>query len=146
MLVTASLFASGQTYVAGSVSYYNGAGTVGSQGMATVEVGRYLAKDFTAGVAVGTTAFEGGDFYAEFRPTFYYQSGKFSQGFTIGAGWVDNKDNPFMTEWGTSTNYQISDSWSVGLGIGGYNFNGKLLASQYTYTGLSVSYTFKQKK
>ena len=146
LALAVGMTAGAQTYVNGSFSYYNGAGSFSSQGMGTVEVGRYLQDDFTAGIAVGTTSFSGGNLYAEVRPTFYYTSGKFSQGFTIGAGYVFNSSTPFMVEWATSTNFQFSKQWGVGVAVGGYNFNGKLFAADYSYFGTSVTYIFKRKK
>lgn len=146
LALAVGMTAGAQTYVNGSFSYYNGAGTFSNQGMATIEVGRYLQEDFTAGIAVGTTSFSGGNMYIEARPTFYYSSGKFSQGFTIGVGYVFNSSAPFMVEWGTSTNFQFSKQWGIALAVGAYNFNGELFAADYSYFGTSVTYTFKRKK
>lgn len=137
LVITVTL--SAQTYSTASLSVYNGAGSFAKQAMPTLEVGRYLQSDFTAGIAVGTTAFKGGSAYAEFRPTLYYASNKFSQGFTIGGGYVFNKDTHFLVEVSTSTNYQISNDWGVGVFVGQYNFNGKSHASEYTFGGISVT-------
>ena len=146
LALAVGMTAGAQTYVNGSFSYYNGAGTFGNQSMGTVEVGRYLQDDFTIGVANGVTAFTNGSLYTEVRPTFYYTSNKFSQGFVIGAGVVWNSDTPFMVEWGTSTCYQINPRWGVSIAIGGYNFNGKLFSSEYTYFGTGITYIFKKKE
>lgn len=132
------------SYVTASFSYYNGGGTFSQQGSATLEVGKYLQDDFTLGLATGITAFSKGKPFLEIRPTFYYTSNKFSQGFTLGGGYVFELPTHYLLEWSTSTNFSVTDRVGVGIFIGGYNFNGKLLAAEYSFAGVSITYIFKK--
>lgn len=142
LALVACMSVNAQTYVSGSFSYYNGGGEFSQQAMATVEVGKTINNTLSLGVAGGVTAFSGGNYYAEFRPSMILWSYKnFSVSGTLGAGYVFNSTKSFLTEYCGSMNYGISDNWSVSFFGGGYNFNGQSSASKYTFVGTGLTFT-----
>lgn len=142
MVALSGLFCSAQNYVSGSLSYYNGSGTFCQQAMPTVELGVTVSK-VSLGIAGGFTAFSKGDFYTEFRvsPTIW-EKGRFCISGSLGAGYVFNKANQLLTEYGGGVAYSLSNRLSVGLFAGKYYFSGKTVASSATFTGVSTTVSF----
>lgn len=137
------LTAGAQTYVNVSASYYNGAGEFKKQAMGTVELGKVLSDDFTAGIAVGKTSFSNdGEYYVQFRPTYYLGTGRFTQGITVGAGYVFDSETPFLVELATSSNFQLSPRLGANVAYGLYNFNGRHAASEFSYFGTGLTLKF----
>ena len=142
MIFMSGLFCSAQSYVSTSLSYYNGSGTFCQQAIPTVEVGVTFSK-VSVGIANGFTSFNDGSFYSELRvsPTLW-EKGRWSVSGSLGAGYVFNKANQLLTEYGGGIGYSLSKAVSVGLFAGKYNFSGKTVSSSATFTGAAVTFSF----
>ena len=147
VLVILAVFASlctfaQKNYVSASYSYYNGAGTFGQQAKATVEVRRDVGS-VCVGTAGGVTAFTNGNAYVEARvsPTLW-KSGRWSVSGSLGVGHIIDAPTYLLTEYGGSVNCLISKTVTWSLSSGAYNFNGKNVASKFTYVGTGFSLAF----
>ena len=147
VLVVLAVFASlctfaQKNYVSASYSYYNGAGTFGQQSMITAEVGRDFGG-VCVGIAGGVTAFTNGNAYVEARvsPTLW-KSGRWSVSGSLGVGHIIDAPTYLLTEYGGSVNCLVSKTVTWSLSSGAYNFNGKNVASKFTYVGTGFSLAF----
>lgn len=141
------MIASSQTYVSGSFSHYDGKGTFSQQGQVTVEVGRVVHDVATLGVAMGTTSLSHGKAYTEFRPTLtIWSHNQFSLCGTLGAGYVFDSSQSFLTEYCGTACYTFKNNVSLSIFGGGYKFNGRNSFSKYTFVGTGVTYTFQKSK
>ena len=135
-----------QKYVSGSFSYYDGGGSFNQQAMATVEVGTYIHDVATVGLAGGVTSFTG-NAYLEVRPSLMvWSSNQFSVSGTIGAGYVFNSTQSFLTEYCGTMTYTTPKGLGFSIFAGGYKFNGANDFSKYTFIGTGISYTLPKKK
>lgn len=148
LVIVVGITANAQTYVSGSFSYYDGAGSFNQQSMATIEMGRYIHEVATVGIAAGRTSFSSGKTYIEFRPSLVaWNNRQFTLAGTLGAGYVFDSPEKLLTEYCGTMSYNLrGDKWSISIFAGGYHFNGKQSSSKYTFVGTGISYTFKKFK
>ena len=141
------MVANAQTYVSGSFSYYNGTGTFGEKGMATAEVGRTIHDVLSLGVAVGRTSFTNGRTYVEFRPTLaVWSKNNFTLSGTLGVGHIFDFPQSFLTEYCATLSYSFSPNLGISMFGGGYKFDGKNVADNYTFVGTGITYIFSKSK
>lgn len=135
-----SLAASAQVYVSASFSHYNGGGNFNQQGMVTGEIGYTIQKTLSLGVAGGVTSFSNTNPYLEFRPSVTLWSYRnFSVSGSLGAGYVFNTPENFLTEYCGTINWAFAGNLSASVFGGGYSFNGKQSASKYTFVGAGLT-------
>ena len=145
-LLLTSSFIHAQTYISGSFSYYNGTGTFNEKAMGTLEVGRTIKDILSLGIAVGKTSFSAGDTYIEFRPSLtVWSKNNLSLSGTLGAGYIFNTPQSFLTEYCATMTYSLSSNFSLCIFTGGYKFDGKSSSNSYTFVGTGISFIFNKK-
>lgn len=142
-LVAATVVNAQNFYLSPSVSVFNGTGTFSEKAMPTLEIGRTFEDVFSAGVAVGRTSFhESGKYYVEFRPTLtVFSKGAFSASGTLGAGYIFDSPQNFLTEYCGTMSVKLSKLTSLSIFAGGYKFEGKDVSNKYTFVGTGLTFT-----
>lgn len=136
-----------QSYVSGSYSFYNSPGTFSQKSMGTLEVGRYVHNVATLGIAAGVTSFSGGKAYVEFRPSLIvWSSNQFSLSGTLGAGYIFDSPQSFLSEYTGTASYSFKNNMSVSVFAGGYKFSGKRISSDYTFVGTGLTINIPKSK
>jgi hypothetical protein len=121
--------------------------TIGSfkeKAFATAEFGRSFGI-FDLGLMLGRLTFTKSDssWFSEIIPTInVFSKGRFSEALTLGAGYIFNSKDNFLTEITNSINFAPSNQLVVSISEGNYFFDGRRSTSKAQYFGLSVTYNF----
>jgi hypothetical protein len=121
-------------------------GGVANRFSPAVEFGRTYGI-FDLGLASGVTnsLSKGNDtsHYIELRPTInIFSKGRFNQGLCLGAGYMFNAKQAFMTEICNSINFNITTTVTVAITQGYYFFDGTNNSRSTQYVGFSLTYNF----
>jgi hypothetical protein len=129
--------------IAASV-YTNTAGSFNEKVFMTAEAGRTYGI-FDIGVLVGKRNFIHSDtsWFVEALPTInVFSKGRFSEALTLGAGYVINAKENFLTEITNSINFAPSNKLVITVYQGNYFFDGRLSTSKAQFMGLSFTFNF----
>lgn len=128
--------------------YTNTAGTFNQKAFFSLEAGRTYGI-FDIGVAVGrlnlVASGNGIDsnWFAEGRPTInVFSKGRFSESLTLGAGYVFNAKQNFMTEITNCINFSPNNKLTIAVCQGNYFFDGKLSTSRAQFMSVAVTLNF----
>ncbi|WP_461448678.1 hypothetical protein [Mucilaginibacter sp.] len=124
-------------------------GGVANRFSPAIEFGRTYGI-FDLGLASGVTnsLAKGNDttHYIELRPTInIFSKGRFNQGLCLGAGYIFNAKQAFMTEICNSINFNITTTVTVAITQGYYFFDGTNNSRSTQYVGFSLTYNFLKK-
>ena len=132
-------------------SYTNAIGNFNEKVFFTVELGRTYGI-FDIGLAIGrlnlVSSNSGTDsnWFAGIRPTInVFSKGRFSESLTLGAGYVFNAKQNFMTEITNCINFSPNDKMTIAVCQGNYFFDGRLTTSKAQFIGLAVTFNFIKK-
>jgi len=126
--------------------FVNTLGTVGKRFSPSVEFGRTYGI-FDIGLAAGrlNSIRDGSDttYFMEVRPTInIFSKGRFSEALCLGAGYVFNGQQNFMTEICNSINFNISEKVALAISQGYYFFDGTYSNRTAQYMGVNLTYNF----
>ena len=112
----------------------------------SVEFGRTFGI-FDIGLAIGALncLSQGQDtsHYIELRPTInIFSKGRFAEALCLGAGYVPQAKDGFMTEICNSINFNISENVAIAVLQGYYFFDGELSNRTAQYMGVNLTYNF----
>jgi hypothetical protein len=127
----------------------NAKGGVANRFSPAVEFGRTYGI-FDLGLATGiTNSYSKGNdtsHYIELRPTInIFSKGRFNQGLCLGAGYMFNAKQAFMTEICNSINFNVTTTVTVAITQGYYFFDGTNDSRSTQYVGFSLTYNFLRK-
>lgn len=140
--------ATAQTYISLVPSVTNSPGTFAEKSNLSFEAGKQW-DCFSLGVDLGKTslgAVVGTDttVYMEVRPNLnIFQQGKFTNTITIGAGFIMNAHENFLTEITSGIEYAHTPLIHFNIIFGQYYYSGRYSASTTTFIGLSIMKFFK---
>ena len=136
----------------GTSVYTNTPGSFNEKVFILTEFGRTFGI-FDIGIAEGrlnlAKAMNGIDsnWFAEVRPTInVFSKGRFSESFTLGAGYIFNRKENFLTEITNCINFAPNDKLSISVCQGNYFFDGRLSTSKAQFMALAVTFNFIKKK
>lgn len=127
--------------------YTNTPGTFKQKVFNTIEGGRTFGI-FDIGLTLGRLNLLHSDtsWFAEALPTInVFSKGRFSEAFTLGAGYVINAKGNFLTEITNSINFAPTNGIVISVYQGNYFFDGKYSTSKAQFMGLSFTYNFIKK-
>lgn len=132
-------------YISSGASVYtNTPGTFNQKSFVNAEVGRTYGI-FDIGLLIGRLNFMHGDslFYSEIEPTInVFSKGRFSEALTLGAGYVFNAKQNFLTEVTNSINFAPNNNLVITVFQGNYFFDGRFSTAKAQFMGLSFTYNF----
>jgi len=131
----------------GTSVYTNTPGTFKQKVFNTIEGGRTFGI-FDIGLTLGRLNLMHSDtsWFAEVLPTInVFSKGRFSEAFTLGAGYVINAKENFLTEITNSINFAPTNQIVISVFQGNYFFDGKYSTSKAQFMGLSLTYNFIKK-
>ena len=131
----------------GTSVYTNSPGTFKQKVFNTIEVGRTYGI-FDIGLMVGRLNLMHSDtsWFTEVLPTInVFSKGRFSEALTLGAGYVINAKENFLTEITNSINFAPTNRIVITVYQGNYFFDGKFSTSKAQFMGLSVTFNFIKK-
>ncbi len=129
--------------IAASV-YTNTAGSFKEKVFMMAEAGRTYGI-FDIGLSIGRRNFIHSDtsWFVEALPTInVFSKGRFSEALTLGAGYIINAKENFLTEITNSINFAPSNKLVISVYQGNYFFDGKLSTSRAQFMGLSTTFNF----
>jgi len=133
------------TYLSlGASVYTNTPGSFNQKAFMTAEAGRTFGI-FDIGLLVGKRNFIKSDtsWFTEVLPTInVFSKGRFSEALTLGAGYMINAKENFLTEITNSINFAPSNNWVISVFQGNYFFDGRLSTSKAQFMGLSTTFNF----
>ena len=126
-------------------------GTFNQKVFMTAEVGRTFGI-FDIGLATGrlnlVNAKNGVDsnWFVEILPTInVFSKGRFSEALTLGAGYIFNRKENFLTEITNSINFAPNNNIIITVYQGNYFFDGKVSTSKAQFMGLSITFNLIKK-
>ena len=139
-------------YITGSFFVYtNTAGTFNQKVFLSVEVGRTYGI-FDIGLATGrlnlVASGNGIDsnWFSEVRPTInVFSKGRFSESLTLGAGFIFNAKQNFLTEITNCINFSPNDNLTIAVCQGNYFFDGSQSTSRAQFMGLAATFNLIKK-
>jgi hypothetical protein len=136
-----------QTYITFTPSLTTIQGTILDKGNLSFEVGHQFDV-FSVGAVYGKSslASEKKDTtsYFEIRTNLnIFQQGKFTNTFTIGAGYIPLAKNNFLTEVTYTIEYSLSETFHINILAGNYLYSGLKTTSSEPFVGISLTYYFK---
>lgn len=124
--------------------YTNTPGSFNEKLFLTAEAGRTFGI-FDIGIMVARRNLIHSDtsWFVEVLPTInVFSKGRFSEALTLGAGYVINAKENFLTEITNSINFAPSNKLVISVYQGNYFFDGKLSTSKAQFMGLSITFNF----
>jgi hypothetical protein len=128
----------------GASVYTNTPGSFNEKVFMTAETGRTYGI-FDMGIMVAKRNFIHSDtsWFVEVLPTInVFSKGRFSEALTLGAGYVINAKENFLTEITNSINFAPSNKLVISVYQGNYFFDGRLSTSRAQFMGLSTTFNF----
>ena len=146
-LFSLSVMIYSQTYVTFTPSLTTIQGTILDKGNLSFELGHQWDV-FSLGAVYGKTSLapEKRDTtsYFEIRSNLnIFQQGKFTNTFTVGAGYIPLAKNNFLTEVTYTIEYSLSENIHINILAGNYLYSGLKTTSSEPFVGLSLTYYFK---
>lgn len=124
--------------------FTNAPGSLKEKSYATMEFGRSFGI-FDLGLMLGRFSFLKTDssWFIELIPTInVFSKGRFSEALTLGAGYIFNAKNNFLTEITNSINFAPSNQIVIALSEGNYFMDGRFSISKAQYIAVSLTYNF----
>ena len=152
ILILLSINSYSQIYISFSGEGTNTPGSMRDRANIAIEIGKQYNEVFTAGIDFGKTTLsrvshKDTSNYLEFRPNLnIFQQGKFTNTITIGAGYVFNAEENFLTELSSGIEYTLNDNVHFNIIFGQYFYSGNNTSSNCTFFGLSVMRYLNKKK
>ena len=139
-------------YITESIFVYtNTAGTFNQKVFLSAEFGRTYGI-FDIGLAIGrlnlVASGNGIDsnWFSEVRPTInVFSKGRFSESLTLGAGFIFNAKQNFLTEITNCINFSPNDNLTIAVCQGNYFFDGRQSTSRAQFMGLALTFNFIKK-
>lgn len=139
-------------YLTLSVSVFtNTPGAINHELFPSAEFGRTYGI-FDIGLAIGRLNFirSGGgvdsNWFAEIRPTInVFSKGRFSESLTLGAGYIVNAKQNFVTELTNCINFSVTNNLNLALCVGNYFRDGKFSTATAQFFSFAVTYNFIKK-
>ena len=131
----------------GTNVYTNSPGSFKEKAFITTEFGRTFGI-FDIGLMAGRLNLRHSDtsWFSEVLPTInVFSKGRFSEAFTLGAGYVFGAKENFLTEVTNSINFAPDNQMVISVYQGNYFFDGRLSTSKAQFMGLSVTVNFIKK-
>jgi hypothetical protein len=124
--------------------YTNTPGSIKEKLFMTAEAGRtYGIFDIGIMVARRNLIHSDTSWFVEVLPTInVFSKGRFSEALTLGAGYVINAKENFLTEITNSINFAPTNRLVISVYQGNYFFDGKLSTSRAQFMGLSTTFNF----
>lgn len=150
-LLTFVTYSNSQTYISIAPSLTNLPGTIAYKSNLAIEVGKQWDV-FSLGLDIGKTTLariSGRDTsnYVEIRPNLnIFQSGKFTNTFTAGIGYVFNAKENLLTEVTYGIEYTMTTQIHLNMFFGNFYYSGLRSVSDQPFFGVSVAYYFKPSK
>lgn len=139
-------------YISLSSSVFtNTPGTISEKMFFAIEAGRTFGI-FDIGLSTGRLNFvnarngRDSNWFVEVVPTInVFSKGRFSEALTLGAGYIFNRSENFLTEITNSINFAPGNSTIITVFQGNYFFDGKQSTSKAQFMGLSFTFNIIKK-